>query len=136
MLITIKDAAQRAGVSAISVARMLSGATHLARGVEDKAGEHGFVVLIANTDEDPTKGETYIDILLRRRGGGRIVGPTGASATLLRRLQEQNVSCVLVDRTVEGIEGDIVRSDSFAGAIQLTQYLLAKRDEPCQRLCS
>lgn len=68
--------------------------------------------------------------------GRLIVGPPVARATLLRRLQEQNVNFVLGDRTGEGIEADIVRSDSFAGATQLAEHLLAKRDEPCQRLCS
>jgi LacI family transcriptional regulator len=56
---------------------------------------------------------------------GLIVGPTVGSAPLLQSLQEQNVSFVLVDRMVEGIAADLVRSDSFAGATQLADHLLA-----------
>jgi LacI family transcriptional regulator len=99
--------------------------TTLARGVEDEAAEHGFVIFLSNTDEDPLKEERYVEMLLRRRVDGLIIGPTAASAPLLTRLQERNVSFVLVDRAVDGVEADVVRSDSFAGARQLTEHLLA-----------
>ena len=99
--------------------------TTIARGVEDEASAHGFVVLLCNTDEDPAKEERYVDMLLRRRVDGLLIGPTTMSAPMLRRLAAGGVPFVLLDRTVEGIEADVVRSDSRGGAARLTEHLLA-----------
>jgi LacI family transcriptional regulator len=98
--------------------------TTVARGVEDEASIHGYSVFLCNTDEDPTKEVRYLDTLLRHRVDGLLIGPTPQSAPILSRLQSRHARFVLLDRTVEGIDADVVRSDSHGGAASLTQHLL------------
>jgi LacI family transcriptional regulator len=173
MTVTMKDVAQRAGVSMITVSRVINGNgyvhedtlakvraaidelqyvpnnlarslrsrqtstlallvtditnpfwTTVARGVEDEAAVRGFTVFLCNTDENPQKEAHYLAMLMRRRVDGLLIGPTPGSRSLLEQLQHQNVEFVLLDRTVEGIEANVVRGDSRSGAATLTQHLL------------
>lgn len=174
MAVTLQDVAEKAGVSKITVSRVISGKnyvstdkearvraaikelnyvpnqvasslrsrqtstialllpditnpywTTVARGVEDEAGRQGFGVFLCNTDESPTKEAQYLDLAVRRRVDGIILGPTPGSAPLLQQLTHQQIKFALIDRTVEGIVTDVVRGDSYSGAFSLTMHLLA-----------
>jgi LacI family transcriptional regulator len=172
---TIKDVAKRAGVSVITVSRVLNSAeyvraetqarvlaainelqyvpnqlasslrlrqndtlalvipdiattfwTAMARGAEDAAWDSGFSLFLCNTDEDPAKEERYIENLLRRRVAGIAIAATLNSIVLLTRLHTHSLPFVMLHRKIAGIEADVIRSDSRAGAMALTQRLLDK----------
>ncbi len=171
--ITIKDVAKKAGVSLITVSRVINGRgyvgadtrarvqaaidelqyvpnqmasslrsqqtdtlalilpditnsfwTTIARGVEDEAWSRGYGVFLCNTDDDPGKEARYIDILLRRRVEGIIIVPTPESVAQVERLQRRAIPFVVLHRKLEGIDADVVRSDSRGGAFELTRRLL------------
>ncbi len=98
--------------------------TTVARGVEDVAAQRGFHVILCNTDENREKEAKYIGILLERRVDGIIIAATTSEKKNLAPLKRQNVSCVLIDRRVEGFKADAVRSDGITGARHLVEHLL------------
>ena len=100
--------------------------TTVARGVEDTAVENGFSVILCNTDEDPEKERSYIDVLIQKRVDGAIVAPASRDGTNLGRLLHQQIPFVIVDRRVDQIEADVVLSDSFEAARKLTRYLVER----------
>jgi LacI family transcriptional regulator len=55
----------------------------------------------------------------------RCCAPAGDSREALGVLASQSVPTVLIDRTVPGYNGDLVRGDSIAGAQHLTRHLLS-----------
>ncbi len=173
MAVTMRDVAERAGVSAITVSRVINGTgyvheetqarvlaaieamryvpnslarslrsqqtstlallvtditnsfwTTVARGVEDEAAAQNYAIFLCNTDEDPAKEDRYLEMLTQRRVDGLLIGPTPDSASMLSRLHTLDIKFVLIDRAVDGIAADTVRSDSRGGAANITQHML------------
>src|SRR6266571_8906518 len=50
--------------------------TAISRAVEDTAYEHGYSVLLCNTDEDPEKEELYLKLMQDENVAGIIFSPT------------------------------------------------------------
>ncbi|GAB2567193.1 LacI family DNA-binding transcriptional regulator [Gracilibacillus alcaliphilus] len=97
----------------------------IARGVEDVAVEKGYRVLISNTDEDSDKEVNYIDMMISARVDGVLITPTSdKTIDQVERLRKHNIQVVLLDRTIEGFEGDYVIGDSYLGTQQLVQHLI------------
>ena len=61
------------------------------RGVSDAARAGGYEVLLANTDEDPARERSAVDVLLAKRVDGLIVAPTAGSAEHLVHAQTLGV---------------------------------------------
>lgn len=117
---------QKSGSVALLVPEIINSFyTTLARGVEDVANANGLHLIIGNTDEKPEKERIYAELMVASRVEGVIVASAGRSAKPLRLLVEREVPTVLVDRVVDGFNADIVRGDSYNGAIVLTNHLIS-----------
>jgi LacI family transcriptional regulator len=100
--------------------------TTLTRGVEDACMARGMNVILCNTDENAEKQENYVNVLLQRQTDGFLLVPAGGEPAVVRRIQKRAVPVVVIDRHVEGVHVDIVRSDSEQGAYLLTHHLLER----------
>ncbi|ETK34969.1 LacI family DNA-binding transcriptional regulator [Microbispora sp. ATCC PTA-5024] len=95
--------------------------TALARGVEDRAQEAGFSLVLCNTDDDPRKELRYLQIAASEEMAGVILSPAsdevdlGAIASLSRPV-------VAVDRTTP-YPVDAVKIDNRAAGIAATTAL-------------
>lgn len=99
--------------------------TTVARGVEDVANRQGFSVILCNTDEKEHKQAEYIAVLLSKRVDGFLLVPTAAELEPVQMIQRQNTPVVVIDRTLTNSQVDTVRGDTYGGAYQLTNHLLA-----------
>ena len=100
--------------------------TTLARGVEDAAEQHGYTLILGNTDETLDKEKRYLDIIISRRVDGVLLSPTPGDTSYLNHLHERDIPIVLIDRKVNGIKADIMRADSYAGGRLLVEHLVAQ----------
>jgi LacI family transcriptional regulator len=98
--------------------------TTIARGVEDTAARKGYNVFFCNTDESLEKEANYIKILIQRRVDGVIIAPSSNNEQNLQSLERHHVPYILIDRKVNGMNADVVRSDGKEGARLLTQHLI------------
>ena len=98
--------------------------TTVARGVEDEASRHGFIVIFCNTDESEAKQDQYIAALLRRRVDGVLLVPAASSGAAVQALQTQGVKVVVLDRRLPGVAVDVVRGASVTGARRLVEHLI------------
>jgi LacI family transcriptional regulator len=170
---TIKDVAKRAGVSPMTVSRVLNNAsnvkpstrekvleaveelgyvpsgvakslrskrthtlallvpdganafwTTVARGVEDAAQDRGYSVLLCNTDENPTKQQNYLDVVIRQQVDGVVIAPCDTDAQNLDKLRRARIPTVVIDRYIKGWDVDTVMGDSIAGARALVRHLI------------
>jgi LacI family transcriptional regulator len=96
--------------------------TTVCRGVEDTANQHGYHIIIGNTDELPEKQEEYLQFLLKKQVDGFLLVP--ASLRSLDTLRKRKVPFVVLDRRIPDVAVDTVRGDSEGGAYALIQHLL------------
>jgi LacI family transcriptional regulator len=98
--------------------------TSMARGVEDVAGASNYAVIYCNTDESETKEEKYANILAQRQVDGVLLVPACGNAKIINFLESNNISVVVLDRRVSGVNTDFVRADSENGANRLIKLLI------------
>lgn len=174
MAVTIDEVAQRAGVSAMTVSRVINGNqrvrvetrqrveqaiaelgyvpnnlarglmrrktgtlalivpdvanpffTLIVRGAESVARQNGYRAILCNTESDLDKEQAYLQEMLEHRVEGLLIAPVSdRSRRNLRLLEQHRVPFVLLDRSVNGVECDVVQGDSVGGARRLAEHLL------------
>lgn len=99
--------------------------TMVVRAAEEVARRGGYGVILCDTRADLSVERDVVEELIAHRVEGIVIAPVSdLSAAHLRRLDEFRVPCVLVDRTLPGLERDAVVGDSFAGAQRLVEHLI------------
>ncbi len=98
--------------------------TLMARGVEDAAGASNYSVIYCNTDESEAKEEKYANLLAQRQVDGVLLVPSCGNVKTIKFLLSNEIAVVALDRRVEGVKIDSVRSDSQDGAERLTHLLI------------
>jgi LacI family kdg operon repressor len=81
-------------------------------GVEQACREHGYSLLVANTDNDPAQERTHLALLASYRVEGLVINAAGSPARELQELAGQGLPLVLLDRWLEEIEADRVGLDN------------------------
>ncbi|MGE5553075.1 MAG: LacI family DNA-binding transcriptional regulator [Betaproteobacteria bacterium] len=97
----------------------------LARGVEDRAERDDYTVFLCNTDADPRREAKYVQRLLSQKADGIIFTSVRQDDTTVRRLVEDGIPVVLINRRIPGVETDYVGTDNVRGAARATEYLIA-----------
>lgn len=97
--------------------------TDVGRAVEDVAYRHGLRLILCNTDEDPAKEQSYLELMADEQASGVIISP---SLEGLRRYSggQWPFPLVLVDRALPDTPADRVLLDNTAAAQRLTEHLL------------
>lgn len=95
----------------------------LVRGAEDVLGEHDYVVMVGNSDNDARKEQRYLGTLNERRADGIMVVIAAASDAADVRSLASQMATVAVDRTVPGWHGDVVVGDNPLGMSLAVDHL-------------
>lgn len=95
----------------------------IVRGIEDVLSPAGFSCLITNTDNDPDREQSHIDLLRSRQVEGLIVATARLKHPLLEGLHEQGVKMVLVNRRTQGLELPSITPDDAAGIELAVKHL-------------
>lgn len=97
----------------------------LVRGAEDCARQHGYSLLICNTNETLEAERVYLNLLSQRRVDGLLLAPTGKNDELIGRLIERGMKLVFIDRTSPSHQVPAVLSKNEEGAYQATRHHIA-----------
>ncbi len=107
----------------------------LSRAVEDTAYEQGFNVVLCNTDENPEKETSYLNLMRDTNVAGAIIAPTRqTTATLMN--SELPFPTVIVDRSIPNGDIDVVMLDNVDAAYRLTTHLIEQGYQRIAALCS
>ena len=96
----------------------------VAKGIEDEILPHNYGMILCNSDEDPDRELTFLNMLLSKQVDGIILMPTCENVHFLLSLAEEKFPLVLVDRSIEGLSVDNILWENESGAYQATRHLL------------
>ncbi len=101
----------------------------LIRGIENVAQAQGANVVLCNSDNDPEKQERYIKRLLVSGVSGFIIVPVisddvATSFQLYQSLLDSRIPFVFCNRSVDGIQAPVVKSNDFYGGYIATKFLI------------
>ena len=100
--------------------------TAIVRAAEEVARRADYHVILGDTRADLSVEREVIEDLIALRVEGTLIAPVSdRSLTYLRRLDRFGVPFVLVDRTVPGVDADVILGDSAGGARRLVEHLLS-----------
>ena len=98
------------------------------RGAEDVATQHGFLLVVVNTDDEVEKERKVLSVLRSRQVDGIAIvlaSHRKAGFTHIRQAVQSGVHIVCLDRVPPGEEVDSVSVDNVGGAYDCVQHLLA-----------
>jgi LacI family transcriptional regulator len=99
--------------------------TLIVRGAEDVARRAGYRMLLCDTRSDLALEREVIEEMIAHRVEGIAIAPVSdRSRNHLLRLREFGVEVVLIDRTVPGIDCDVVVGDNAGGGKRLVEHLI------------
>ncbi len=99
--------------------------TLVVRGVEGVAWRAGYHVILCDTQGDLERERGYLEDMVAFQVEGVLIAPVGdRSRPHLRLLTRNNVPFVLMDRSITGFDGDLVKGDSVAGGRKLVEHLI------------
>lgn len=98
--------------------------TDVARGAEDRAVEDGMTILLGNSDENPDRERSYLDLFEEQRVHGVLISPMADDLPRLARLRARGVPVVLVDRESEDRSFSSVAVDDVVGGAQAVRHLV------------
>jgi LacI family transcriptional regulator len=100
--------------------------TLIVRGAEDVARRADYRVILCDTRADLTIERDVIEEMIAHRVEGIAIAPVSdRSRPHLRRLARFRVPFVLIDRTVTGVDCDVVLGDNAGGARHLVDHLIS-----------
>jgi LacI family transcriptional regulator len=100
--------------------------TLIVRGAEDVARRAGYRIILCDTRSDLTIEREVIEEMIAHRVEGMAIAPVSdRSQGHLRRLSGFGAQFVLIDRTVPGVECDVVVGDNVGGARRLVEHLIS-----------
>lgn len=97
--------------------------TAIGRAVEDTAYEQGYSVLVCNTDENSEKEKLYLNVLHDENVAGVIFSPTHQFNVSSQTFRSK-IPFVIIDRTVDTNDADMVLLDNVSAAYELTSHLI------------
>lgn len=98
---------------------------NLVRGVEEVTWQHGYTLILANTDEDMQREKAVIQTLQEKRVDAFIVVPASSQGSPhLQEVVSRGIPLVLVDRGVRNLAVDTVMVDNEEGAYKAVSHLI------------
>ncbi|GAF24864.1 transcriptional regulators [Moorella thermoacetica Y72] len=95
----------------------------IARGVEDRARELGYNVVLCNTDNDTVKEEEYVTALQQKNIDGFIFATATKDDPVIPRLYKQDIPISLIVRDLPGVNVSTVLVDDYQGGYIATRHL-------------
>ena len=98
--------------------------TEFAHAAEQAAHQHGYNLIVCNTDENPQREEGYLEVMNRQLVTGVILAPAPGEAKHLVHFLEGGLPIILINRRLEHLRCSSITSDDEEAAYQCVSHLI------------
>jgi DNA-binding LacI/PurR family transcriptional regulator len=98
--------------------------TEVARAAEQTARQHGYNLIVCNTDESSKQEETYLKILSQQMVAGIILAPAPGEGQHLKDYIEDEVCLILINRRLKHLPYASITADDDEAAFQCVTHLI------------
>lgn len=100
---------------------------------EASVEQHGFNLIIGNTNNDPDKEELFVRNFIRRHVDGVIFSRVSDQSRIFRIIEESQVPFVIIDRSMQREDVPTVVMDNYGAGVMAAEHLmeLGHRDLAC-----
>lgn len=98
--------------------------TSVVRGIEDLAHEHGYSLVLCNSDENVEKERLYVNVMRAEAAAGVILAAVSEDSPHVRGLIDQRIPVVAIDRQLKDPSIDSVCVDNVAAAYEAVSTLI------------
>ena len=127
-----KTAAKKDGDGSNMIAIVMSDlqnqfSNRIIEGVERKARQHGYQLLVYNSELDVTLEAAHLKSVIETGVAGVILSPCfpPVNMELTQKIKNDNVPLVLIDKYFETLKTDFVTCDNFDAAYRAVKYLVS-----------
>ncbi len=99
------------------------------RGIEDRACENGFQILLSLSQEERDREWSIIEQFRSLRVEGVLLMPSYESRELIQSIADLSIACVLINRRYMGYDIPFVMPDNVNGIRQVVSHLISKGHE-------
>lgn len=103
----------------------------IVKGISAEVRKKGYSLFISSSDEDPALEQQEIVQLLARRVDVLLIASAQQSLESFKRIQEQDIPYILLDRQLQGLDSNFVGVDDRAAGLLATQHLI---EQGCRRI--
>lgn len=96
----------------------------VAKGISGRLRSHEYSLIISSSEDDANLERGEIEQMLARRVDALILASTQSNPETVRRLQEQQMPYVLLDRKIAGVTANFVGIDDVMAGELATKHLL------------
>lgn len=96
----------------------------LAKHLEEIASKKGYSLIFCNTNDDPEKEKSYLEILIRRQVEGIIFSRVSDESLLFKTPQLSKIPYIVLDRTLEKEEAPTIKLDNYTAGVLAASHLL------------
>lgn len=100
--------------------------SNVVKGIEDRAEEKGYSIILSNTDEQYEKEEAAVRVLLEKRVDGLLITPVQEKNRDILNLKEKMIPFVLVGRHFDDLQTNYIAIDDVTGGFLATEHLIKK----------
>lgn len=94
------------------------------RSIENIGYEHGYAVILCNSDGDIKKEISYTELLVAKQVDGIVFITTNNSCEHLQEIIDEGIPIVVIDRDIPLSGTDVLLVDNFHGGYMATRYLI------------
>lgn len=98
--------------------------TSVVRGIEDIAYQHGYSLVLCNSDEDSEKEKLYVNVMRSEEVAGVILASASEADPQGGDLLQYNIPVVAIDRQIDDRQIDSVLVANIEGARQAVAHLI------------